>query len=676
MQARQDPVLVDEFEVGLDRAKITKAAQIQIPEPHETPSEDSDDQCQSGSPHTSSHSVVESIKAKKHRAGLKIRKTLHIGKASDDLEYTTAALAGAGTSSESRYVTDAPEPDKPTMKDFLHNPLDTVRSKISEQTDQQVAGQITAKEVPHGDEVDLIHASEAVERAQDDAQRLLAIKDLSKLLKERQATYARWTLDRHVTKIRRLPRDEIKLRPRSDFEKQDPRKGLITDWRAYGQNLLIYCAHQYGGQYIGYGSDPPAPSKQTILPNIERFLLASSPLQELIMTSRRVYRWEQPATTAKYLLVYLVLWYFDMLLPGCLAACLYLVVQRRTHGNTMKDLREDIEHRENQRATALSLTELIVKEGDENWSDQLVEGLGPWLMVQLADLANFFESLRNFYEWRVPHRTLRAMIVLGITTLATALVPMWLFVKTVTFLMGLTYFALYPIAVNFPEYRLLVSPAKRFLWNIPTHAEWAVKYAQAEGTLLAQKSVPVPSEVASISPTFDPEHDYNSYTATEDKTTGRLVVSPSGIRFITNFGHNVLWSLQYNQLERIEKVDRIVTRNIPGKLQKDPGQDLMFVSRDGKRRILRKFDKRDEAFSQIVGFSNTTWQSASEFSKSSKGPTQYLAKAEELSERKAVAETKRLFSLQQAQSVAGGELRRELFQGAIEEVKWFVDSIR
>ena len=75
---------------------------------------------------------------------------------------------------------------------------------------------------------------------------------------------------------------------------------------------------------------------------------------------------------------------------------MYLVIQRRAHGNTMQDLREDIKHRENQRETALSLTELIVKEGDENWSDKLIEGLGPWLMVQLADLANFFESMRKY----------------------------------------------------------------------------------------------------------------------------------------------------------------------------------------------------------------------------------------------------------------------------------------
>lgn len=238
MQARQEPVLVDEFGVGLDRAKITKSAQIQLPESHESQSEESDNNAQSESPRASPHTVVDSIKAKKHRAGLKIRKTLHIGRASDDFEHTTTALAGAGGGdSDSRYMTDAPEPDKPTMKDFIHNPLGTVRSKISEQTDKQSAGQITAKEVPHSNEVDLIHASEAVERARDDTQRLLAIKDLSRLMKERQATYARWTFDRHITKIRRLPQDEVELRPRSDFEKHDPQEGLIIDWRAYAQNV-------------------------------------------------------------------------------------------------------------------------------------------------------------------------------------------------------------------------------------------------------------------------------------------------------------------------------------------------------------------------------------------------------------------------------------------------------
>lgn len=98
--------------------------------------------------------------------------------------------------------------------------------------------------------------------------------------------------------------------------------------------------------------------------------------------------------------------------------------------------------------------------------------------------------MHSFYEWRVPHRTMRVLIFLGITTLATALVPMWLFIKTITFAMGVSYFALYPIAVNFPEYRLLVSPTKRLLWNIPTHGKPQVPNLQKHPDIISQRSWP------------------------------------------------------------------------------------------------------------------------------------------------------------------------------------------
>jgi hypothetical protein len=79
-----------------------------------------------------------------------------------------------------------------------------------------------------------------------------------------------------------------------------------------------------------------------------------------------------------------------------LSALLYLVLERRWHGQTMEALREDIKHREDRERTALSLTEFIEKQGDANWADDLLKEIGPWLMVQLADLANFFESIRKY----------------------------------------------------------------------------------------------------------------------------------------------------------------------------------------------------------------------------------------------------------------------------------------
>lgn len=78
-----------------------------------------------------------------------------------------------------------------------------------------------------------------------------------------------------------------------------------------------------------------------------------------------------------------------------LSAILYLVVERRIHGNSMEDLRADIKRREDVERTALSLTEFIEKKGDKEWADELLQNLGPWLMVQLADMANFFETVRK-----------------------------------------------------------------------------------------------------------------------------------------------------------------------------------------------------------------------------------------------------------------------------------------
>jgi hypothetical protein len=52
------------------------------------------------------------------------------------------------------------------------------------------------------------------------------------------------------------------------------------------------------------------------MPNVERLIIASSPFQEIIMTTRRVYRWENRAETTKYLIVYALLWFFNLLLPG------------------------------------------------------------------------------------------------------------------------------------------------------------------------------------------------------------------------------------------------------------------------------------------------------------------------------------------------------------------------
>lgn len=332
------------------------------------------------------------------------------------------------------------------------------------------------------------------------------------------------------------------------------------------------------------------------------------------MTTRRVYRWEYPVETTKYLVIYIVLWYLNLLLPGALSVVLYLVAERRLHGQSIEDLREDIKHREDVERTALSLTEFIEKQGDENWAHDLLQDLGPWLMVQLADLANFFESVRNFYEWRKPTRTLAVLVVLATGILITVFTPLWLLIKVSTFSAGFTFFCLFPISVNFPNYRLLVSPSKRLFWNIPTHAEWAIQYMQAEGLRVVTEKQNASANMTTLTDTNSPDaaalsegQDFASYSCHYDGSPGRLIMNRTGVRFVAKGPlHQGLFSLPYDRIGYLEKQDRHVEKMV--KVLKECDKDLRLVDRDEHEWILHEVEKRDEAFSQIVGFSRTSWQ--------------------------------------------------------------------
>jgi hypothetical protein len=215
----------------------------------------------------------------------------------------------------------------------------------------------------------------------------------------------------------------------------------------------------------------------------------------------------------------------------------------------------------------------------------------------------------SFYEWRKPYRTGTALGVLGMAMLVTALIPQWLLIKSVSFSLGFTFFAVWPIAVNFPEYRLLVSPTKRFLWNIPTHGEWAIKYIQAQGSRVEATAIPASPLLVATADSQPPKaDDYGFYVAHHNHMPGHLVISTSSIRFVSKHPHSVHFTLDYDQIQSIDKQNRVVKQNVPDKLSRDSGKDLKLVDKLGRETLLKNVDRRDEAFSQIVGFSKTTWQ--------------------------------------------------------------------
>ena len=380
MPKSEDYTPVDVNDIGLDRSRINDHQQIEVPLRNEDaiPSQGRDDQ----------------IGPNHDRKRNKIKKALHIKKDSvldhshdppkDNKESALLAVPDdepveGGVKATVKKV--AHELDKETMKGLIHDPIGTVNEKVKAQGGKQVAANIASKEIPLEQDEELLEAQDAVKNARSDPERKLATENLERLLKERQTRFVRWTLDRHITKVRVLPRDLTFKKPMSEFQHKNALGQVVTDWKAYAHHLFMYYVQQYGGQYIGAGTGVPPPSKQNIIPNIERLLVASAPFQQMAMTIRRVYRWQNPSETAKYLVIYIILWWFDVIICGVLSAIVYFVIERRVRGFHIEDLREDIKRSKNAQATAMTINEFIDKRGDENWAEDVIQTVGTWLMM-------------------------------------------------------------------------------------------------------------------------------------------------------------------------------------------------------------------------------------------------------------------------------------------------------
>lgn len=138
--------------------------------------------------------------------------------------------------SKERYVEDKPEPEHNKAKDLLHHPVDTITSIAGGTAGHQISANIAAKEIPHGQEVELVRAHDALLRSRNDTERLMAIENINELLQTRQDQFVRWTMDRHVQKVRLLPPKSVPWKTKEDFMRVRNGKEEV-DWLAYGEHV-------------------------------------------------------------------------------------------------------------------------------------------------------------------------------------------------------------------------------------------------------------------------------------------------------------------------------------------------------------------------------------------------------------------------------------------------------
>ena len=147
-------VPVAQNDVGLDRTHINAVGQIELVS--DTSKKSINEPPGGSSNHEEDHSPVNKIKY----FSKKIKKVINIGGKSSNSRIipTAPVLADAKDTApnNTRLIHDLPEPEKTTVKEKLQNPIATVKSVVAGQGGHQAASNLLAKEVSHGQEVELV----------------------------------------------------------------------------------------------------------------------------------------------------------------------------------------------------------------------------------------------------------------------------------------------------------------------------------------------------------------------------------------------------------------------------------------------------------------------------------------------------------------------------------------
>jgi len=287
------------------------------------------------------------------------------------------------------------------------------------------------------------------------------------------------------------------------------------------------------------------------------------------------------------------------------------------------------------------------KHGSSDWLGPLMEGLGPNIQIHIADFASLLEALYNFYHFRKPYATMSSLCLLDTLFCASAFGGTEFRMKIWWGMVGLTFFACFPISSRYPRYRHLVAPWKWMIWDVPTHSEWCFQYlqecaAEAKAAIVSAteddshhfrtgsaltdqddslNTHDADSFISAQSSSLNNERDILSFGCTYLHTLGRLVLSTTSIRFDSSLG-KILPYAAFNKpfCDLIEMHKRQTHASILKPLAKiTTGLDKLELSFqsdgavDGTQEqdivVLENMRGRDKAFNAIIGFSGMRWQS-------------------------------------------------------------------
>ena len=138
---------------------------------------------------------------------------------------------------DDRLYNALPEHKGPQAKDFIRSPISTVQSALHGASGAKFAEVADNQVIAHGANVGLVRAWDNLSGAQSEKEKEIAIDEVEALKKERQDSYVRWTVDRHVLKVRQAPPRVLEWPRKEDYRVKDNEGKMVLQWGAYGRQV-------------------------------------------------------------------------------------------------------------------------------------------------------------------------------------------------------------------------------------------------------------------------------------------------------------------------------------------------------------------------------------------------------------------------------------------------------
>ncbi|KAL9092412.1 MAG: hypothetical protein Q9159_000920 [Coniocarpon cinnabarinum] len=468
-----------------------------------------------------------------------------------------------------------------------------------------------------------------VEPAQEELQDAVAQqqKTLDQVEEERLQLQVGWHMSRYVNRARIVQRSSLAFPKKSLYEERDAQGRYIrTDWGRWIGHLVFWSCQDCSMHYVDPTNEVPY-DREVLVNQIERLLVASEVFQLWWMRVRKVYTWEDPWLTARWLLLYLSLLKTGYFMSFYWGYLLYSAVTNRTGRHTRRWMQESHErtHLAHERASMLS--ELVLRHGKEDWLEPLLDEFGPWIQLQVSDMADFLESAASYYDWRNVTSTTSTCIAYAALFLVSAIPRLEYSIKIFWFACGLYYFLSRPISTNFPRWRRSVDPI-RWINDIPTpNADEEPSESDDEFFEDARETHSPDSDEHTSAERFDDDSrpTITSFSARWKGQSGTLELSPATIRFTSSSKlskqSSVHWERPWSDMLEVRKTKRpspAGSRRPPYALtilwrdhflkQRLPGEERLKADPEHLDELYgMQITARNDAFNAVVGISGLWW---------------------------------------------------------------------